>query len=282
MFGGEFPASDILTRLFVIHILIIPVAIATLLGAHLAILWRQKHTQFRGRGRSEDNVVGSRLWPTYTAKSIGLFAIIAGVLALLGGLAQINPVWLYGPFDPSAVSTAAQPDWYLGWIEGALRIAPPAYLQIGPYNISELFWPAVALPGITFGLLYLWPFLERRVTHDTAEHHLLDRPSDRPMRTAIGVGVLDVLRRCCCSRAPRTSGRRSSTSASPSVLWTFRILLFVLPVLLGWLTWKVCRDLQAGHHSEHEADLAEPPVASNETMAPRPAARIEPEVTGPA
>jgi ubiquinol-cytochrome c reductase cytochrome b subunit len=191
VFGGEFPASDILTRLYVIHILLIPVAIATLLGAHLAVLWRQKHTQFRGRGRREDNVVGSRLWPTYTAKSIGLFAVIAGVLALLGGLAQINPVWLYGPFDPSAVSTAAQPDWYLGWIEGALRLAPPVYLHIGPYNVSELFWPAIALPGITFMLLYLWPFLERRVTHDDAEHNLLDRPSDRPMRTA----------RCRCARA---------------------------------------------------------------------------------
>ncbi len=281
VFGGEFPASDILTRLFVIHILIIPVAIATLLGAHLAILWRQKHTQFRGRGRREDNVVGSRLWPTYTAKSIGLFAIIAGVLALLGGLAQINPVWLYGPFDPSAVSTAAQPDWYLGWIEGALRIAPPAYLKIGPYNISELFWPAVALPGITFGLLYLWPFLERRFTHDTDEHHLLDRPSDRPMRTAIGVAVLTFYSVLLLAGGQDIWAQKLDVGLS-SVLWTFRILLVVLPVLLGWLSWKVCRDLQAGHHSEHEADLAEPPVASNETMAPRPAARIEPEVTGPA
>ena len=214
VFGGEFPASDILTRLYVIHILLIPVAIATLLGAHLAVLWRQKHTQFRGRGRREDNVVGSRLWPTYTAKSIGLFAVIAGVLALLGGLAQINPVWLYGPFDPSAVSTAAQPDWYLGWIEGALRLAPPVYLHIGPYNVSELFWPAIALPGITFMLLYLWPFLERRVTHDDAEHNLLDRPSDRPMRTALGVGVLTFYAVLLLG-ARRTSGRRSWMSASP-------------------------------------------------------------------
>ncbi len=272
VFGGEFPASDILTRLFVIHILIIPVAIATLLGAHLAVLWRQKHTQFRGRGRREDNVVGSRLWPTYTAKSIGLFAVIAGVLALLGGLAQINPIWLYGPFDPAAVSTAAQPDWYMGWIEGALRLAPPVYLHLGPYNVSELFWPAIALPGITFTLLYLWPFLERRVTHDYAEHNLLDRPSDRPMRTALGVGVLTFYAVLLLAGAQDIWAQKLDVSLT-AVLWTFRILLFTLPVLLGALTWKVCRDLQAGHHSERREEIAELPVASNDdgsSLAPRP------------
>src|SRR3954447_5941276 len=131
VFGGEFPSGSIVSRLFVIHIFIVPVALFGLLGAHLAILWRQKHTQFAGRKRAERNVVGSRFWPKYAIKSVGLFAIIAGVLAGLGGLAQINPVWLYGPFDPAAVSTAAQPDWYVGWLEGALRLAPPWYLQLG-------------------------------------------------------------------------------------------------------------------------------------------------------
>ena len=176
----------------------------------------EAHAVPRAAAGREDNVVGSRLWPTYTAKSIGLFAIIAGVLALLGGLAQINPVWLYGPFDPSAVSTAAQPDWYLGWIEGALRLARPSPAHRSVTTSRSSSGPRSLLPGITFVLLYLWPFLERRFTHDTDEHHLLDRPSDRPMRTAIGVGVLTFFG-CCCSRAPRTSGRRSSTCrSSPS------------------------------------------------------------------
>ncbi|MDQ3574416.1 MAG: cytochrome b, partial [Actinomycetota bacterium] len=118
IFGGEFPAHDIIGRLYVMHILLVPAAITGLLGAHLAILWRQKHTQFPGPGRTERNVVGSHLWPTYTARSMALFCLVLAVLAALAGLAQINPVWLYGPFRPASVSTAAQPDWYLGWIEG--------------------------------------------------------------------------------------------------------------------------------------------------------------------
>jgi ubiquinol-cytochrome c reductase cytochrome b subunit len=263
LFGGEFPAHDILSRLFVVHILIIPAAIATLLAVHLAILWRQKHTQFAGRGRTNENVVGSRLWPTYAAKSVALFAIVAGVLALLGGLAQINPVWLYGPFSPSAVSTAAQPDWYMGWIEGALRIMPPAYVKVGTYNISEIFWPAILLPTVTFGLLYLWPFLEAKLTGDHAEHHLLDRPSERPIRTALGVVVLTFYSVLLLAGAQDIWSQELNVSLS-AVLWTFRILVFVLPAVLGLFTWKVCHDLRAGRHAEHEEARAELPVAVNQ------------------
>ncbi|MDP9332272.1 MAG: ubiquinol-cytochrome c reductase cytochrome b subunit [Actinomycetota bacterium] len=275
VFGGEFPADNIISRLFVIHILIIPAAIAALLGAHLAILWRQKHTQFRGRGRREDNVVGSRLWPTYAAKSVGLFALVAGVLALLGGLAQINPVWLYGPFDPAAVSTAAQPDWYMGWIEGALRIFPPVYLHLGTYDVSELFWPAIVLPGITFALLFAWPFLERRFTHDDAEHHLLDRPADGPVRTAFGVTALTFYGILLLAGGQDIWAQRLDVSLG-SVLWTFRIGVLVVPPLVGLFTWRLCRDLRAGRHSEHEGERAEPPVAPTDASEELSEAEISP------
>jgi ubiquinol-cytochrome c reductase cytochrome b subunit len=272
LFGGEFPAHDILSRLFVIHVLLIPAAITALLTAHLAILWRQKHTQFAGRGRTERNVVGSKLWPTYAAKSAGLFAIVAGVLALLGGLAQINPIWLYGPYSPSAVSTAAQPDWYMGWIEGALRIMPPVYLHLGPYNVSELFGPAIALPTITFALLYLWPFIEQRVTHDHAEHHVLDRPSQRPVRTALGVVVLTFYSVLLLAGGQDIWAQQLDVSLS-TVLWTFRVLVFVLPVLLGAFTYKLCRDLERHRHAARVAETAEPPIAPNEEPQP---SRAEP------
>ena len=134
-FNGEFPGTSIISRLYIIHVLLVPLAIIALLSLHLFMVWRQKHTQFRGEGRKEENVVGTRLWPTYAAKSIGLFAIVTAVLAALGGLAQINPIWLYGPYDPAAVSTAAQPDWYLGWTEGAIRLFPPWYAHIGRYGV---------------------------------------------------------------------------------------------------------------------------------------------------
>src|SRR5947199_5789841 len=134
-FGGEYPAEATLGRLFIVHVFVVPLLIFALLSAHLAIIWRQKHTQFAGPGNTETNVVGSPLWPTYAAKSIAMGAFVTAACALLGGLAQINPVWLYGPYEPAAVTTAAQPDWYVGWLEGALRLAPPWFLKIGPYSI---------------------------------------------------------------------------------------------------------------------------------------------------
>ena len=200
VFGGEFPSDDIISRLFVIHVLIVPALIVGLLTAHLALLVRHKHTQFAGRGRTNRNVVGSKLWPTFTAKTLGLFFFVFAVCAALGGLAQINPVWLYGPFQSSAVSAGSQPDWYIGWLEGALRLMPPWETRIGGFEVANPFFPGVLLPGITFMLLYAWPWIEARFTRDYEEHHLLDRPRDRPgpLRTRrVGHGVLRraVLRR---------------------------------------------------------------------------------------
>ncbi|HEX2025504.1 MAG TPA: cytochrome bc complex cytochrome b subunit, partial [Actinomycetota bacterium] len=190
VFGGEFPAPEIIGRLHVIHIMIVPALITGVLSLHLAVLWRQKHTQFPGPGRTEHNVVGSPLWPTYAAKGAGLAFVVFGVLALLGGLVQINPVWLYGPFDPSVVSSPAQPDWYLGWLEGALRLFPAWDVEVFGREIPEVFWPGVVLPTVFFGVMLLWPFIERRLTGDRDPHHLLDRPRDAPLRSGIGAGVL--------------------------------------------------------------------------------------------
>jgi len=243
-FGGEFPSTAITSRLFILHVLLVPALIAVLLGAHLAVIWRQKHTQFAGPGRSEHNVVGSYLWPTYAARSIGLLAIVFAVMALLGGLAQINPVWLYGPFKAPAVTTAAQPDWYMGWLEGALRIFPAWRVHVFGYTISEVFWPGVVLPSLTFLLLYLWPFIETRVTRDRAEHHLLDRPRDRPARTAIGAGVLTFYAVLTVAGSQDIVAQHLHVGV-PSVTYTLRVLIVVLPLVVALLTQRICHDLAA-------------------------------------
>jgi ubiquinol-cytochrome c reductase cytochrome b subunit len=243
VFGGEFPAEAIINRLFVIHILLVPAAIAVLLSAHLAILWRQKHTQFKGATKTEDNVVGSYLWPTYAAKSIGLFAFVFAVLAALGGLAQINPIWLYGPFRPAVVTTAAQPDWYVGWLEGALRIMPPWELRTGGFTLANVFFPGVLLPGITFALLYAWPFLEQRWTGDVAVHHLLDRPRDRPGRTALGVATLTFYVVLLVAGAQDIVAQKLDVGIT-TVTHSLQAMAIVLPAAAAALAFKLCRDLQ--------------------------------------
>ena len=232
LFGGEFQSDQIIGRLYVIHILLVPAAIIVLIAVHLAILWRQKHTQFRGPGRREANVVGSRLWPTYAAKSLGLFFAVAAVCAALGGLVQINPLWLYGPFEPQQVTSPAQPDWYLGWVEGALRIFPPWELRAFGYEIPNPFFPGVLLPGITFTLLYLWPFLESRVTKDYAPHHLLDNPRDHPARTALGAATLTFYV-VIFAAASNDLVAKWFRIPIETLTWSARVLALVAPVVVG-------------------------------------------------
>jgi len=244
LFGGEFPGPDILSRLFVIHILILPAIIAVLIAIHLAMVVRHKHTQFPGPGRREDDVVGERMWPTYAAKATGLFFLTAAVLCLLGGLVQINPIWIYGPFNTAEVSSASQPDWYMGWLDGALRIMPGWELRAFGYEIPNPFFPGVLLASVTFALLYAWPFLEARVTRDYAEHHIDDRPRQRPVRTALGVACLAFYIVLFLGAASDVLSTTFGLSVN-AVIWTFRVLVFVLPVVSGWITYQLCKELSA-------------------------------------
>ncbi len=273
LFGGEFPGPDILSRLYVIHILLIPALIMALLGVHLALIVRQKHTQFAGPGRKEDNVVGERVWPSFAFKSTGLMFLTAGVLAAMGGLAQINPIWLYGPFEPAEVSAASQPDWYMGWLDGALRLWPGWELRAFGYEIPAPFFPAVLLAGVTFGLLYAWPFLEVRRTGDREPHHLLDRPRDRPVRTALGVATLSFYAVLTASAASDVTATTFSVSVN-GVLRAFRAAAIVMPVLSGVVTNRLCRELQARDVARGipVPKPVEPPTRSRRRVRVRPGA----------
>jgi ubiquinol-cytochrome c reductase cytochrome b subunit len=242
LFGGEFPGSDIISRLFVIHILVLPALIVVLLTIHLAIVVRHKHTQFAGPGRLDTNVVGERLWPSYAAKAVGLFFLTTAVLCLLGGLFQINPVWLFGPFNPAQVSAASQPDWYMGWLDGALRIMPGWEVRAFGFEIPNPFFPGALLGGLTFGLLYTWPFLEAWFTGDHAEHHLCERPRQRPLRTAMGVATLSFYMVCLLGGAADVIAVTLGLSVN-AVLESFRLAIFVVPLVCGWATYRLCVEL---------------------------------------
>ncbi len=258
IFGGEFPGPDIISRLYVIHILLVPALITVLLVGHLAILVRQKHTQFSGPGRTEANVVGEHLWPTYASKALGLLFLTAAVLCALGGLAQINPIWIYGPFEAAEVSAASQPDWYLGWTDGALRIFPNWEVRAFGFEIPNPFFPGVLLPGVTFTLLYLWPFLEARVTGDRAEHHLCDRPRDRPVRTALGVATIAFYVVLFLGGGADVISTTFGLSVN-SVFWAFRALVLVAPPVAALVAYRLCRELSARDRP--------PPIGSAATAA---------------
>ncbi len=190
IWGGNFPGTLFFGRLFVILEFLFPLILAGLLGGHLAILWRQTHTDFPGPGKTERNIVGSRLWPQYTVKSTALLMFIAAVIFGLGGLIQINPIWLYGPYQAARSSAGTQPDWYVGWLDGALRLWPHWEFRSLGHELANPFFPGLLLPGIVFTVIYAWPWVDKRIYSDYGHHNLLDRPRDKPLRTAVGVAAL--------------------------------------------------------------------------------------------
>ncbi len=243
LFGGEYPGETIISRLFVFHIMLLPALLLGGVAVHLAVLWRQKHTQFRGGAATEENVVGKAFWPTQVFKSLGLMLLTAAVLALMGGLIQINPIWTYGPFDPTRVSAPSQPDWYVGWLDGALRLFPPIEFTILGITIPSAFIPGVLLPGMAFGVLTFWPFIEAWLTGDHRPHHLLDRPRDAPLRTAVGVAALTMFGVLTIAAGNDVSGvvLNISVEAATNIL---RFGVIVLPVVFGFITYRVCHELR--------------------------------------
>ncbi|MFP1626611.1 cytochrome b [Streptomyces sp. 5K101] len=247
-FGGEYPGEEIIGRLYGMHILLLPGLLVALVTVHLILVFYLKHTQWAGPGRTNRNVVGKPMFPQFAASSSGLFFMVFGVLTLLGGLAQINPVWAYGPYRPDLVSTGSQPDWYVGFLEGALRLIPPWETVIAGHTLMwNVLLPAVVLPGALFSVLYAYPFIEAWVTGDRREHHLCDRPRDRPVRTGFGVAGIVFYGVLLLAGGNDIVAFTFDVSLN-ALTWVLRVAVIVLPVLAFLVTKRVCLALREAEH----------------------------------
>jgi ubiquinol-cytochrome c reductase cytochrome b subunit len=239
VWDGPFPGGEAFAdRLYITHVFLIPALIATLIGAHLITIVRTHHSQFPGPLRSERNVVGIPAWPGYAARSLGLGLAVAALLFLLGGLIQVNPIWEWGPYEPWRGTNGAQPDWYLGWLIGALRLMPPLEISIGGHTlVPNPFFAGVLFPSAVFAFLLGWPFVDR------GRSDLLDRPRDNPRRTATGAAVFTfvfiVFLAGSADRLFLASGVPYTTQ-----VWMFRIAAIVLPGVVYAVTRRICRELR--------------------------------------
>ncbi|GIH45644.1 menaquinol-cytochrome c reductase cytochrome b subunit precursor [Microbispora rosea] len=244
LFGGEYPGHDVISRFYSIHILLIPGILLALVSAHMILMWVQKHTQMPGKNRTDKNVVGAPFYPAFMIKSGAFFLFTFGVIALLGTFAQINPIWLFGPYTPADISAGSQPDWYMGFLEGALRLMPSWEINFLDHTVTfSVLIPALVPLGLVMTGLALYPFLEQWVTGDRREHHIADRPRNNPHRTAIGIsgmtfyGILWLL------------GANDELSANfhldlYSTTWFGRFAIFIGPAIAYWITYRMCIGLQ--------------------------------------
>ena len=245
IFGGEFPGEMIIPRLYSAHILLLPALLIGLFTAHIGLVFVQKHTQFPGPGRTNENVVGYPVMPVYAAKAGGFFFIVFGIVALISALVQINPIWGYGPYDPSAVTAGAQPDWYMGFADGALRLLP-GWLEVTAFGFTlslNIMPGALILLPLVYIVIGAYPFVERWVTGDTREHHLLDRPRNAPTRTGIGMAGITAYSVLLFASGNDIMAIKLNMSIN-DLTWFFRIAFFVAPPIAFWVTKRICLSLQ--------------------------------------
>jgi quinol---cytochrome-c reductase cytochrome b subunit len=244
LFGGAFPGHDIIPRLYIIHVLLIPGILLALVSAHLFIMFWQKHTQMPGKGRTNTNVVGAPTYPYFMAKTGAFFFFTFACLALASTFAQINPIWLYGPYTPVAISAGSQPDFYMGFLEGSLRMFPSWTWDIFGHTVAwNVLIPALVPLGLILTGAAIWPFLEQWITGDRREHHVNDRPRNAPTRTAIGMAAVTFYGVLWLEGANDVVADHLQI---PLFLTTeiARWAVFILPVVAYWLTKRICLGLQ--------------------------------------
>ncbi|HEX5089192.1 MAG TPA: ubiquinol-cytochrome c reductase cytochrome b subunit [Nocardioides sp.] len=252
LFGGEFPGGDVISRFYIIHVLLIPGLLLALMAAHLLLIVYHKHTQWAGPGRTERNVVGYPFLPVYLAKTTGFFLVVFGTLTFMGALLTINPIWKYGPYDPAKVTAGSQPDWYMGIAEGLLRIMPGWETHVAGHTISwNVLLPGQVFALVPFLLVIAWPFLEAWVTGDKREHHVLQRPRDVPTRTAFMAALIAAYGLLWMAGGNDILATRFHLSLN-GITETMRVAIFVVPVLVFVVTRRWCIGLQRADNDRLE------------------------------
>lgn len=244
LFGGEFPGSLIVGRLYTLHILLLPAILVALLVVHLMLMIINKHTQFAGPARTNSNVVGYPMMPVYMTKMGGFLFITFGVIVLIASLFTINPIWNYGPYDPSPVSAGTQPDWYIGFADGGLRLAPSNWdIVFLDRTWSFGILVPLAVIGLFIVAVLIYPFLEAWITGDKREHHIAQRPRNAATRTAIGaagVTFYAVLWAAASSDIIATHFHLTMEG----VIHTLQALLIIGPVIAYFVAKRMCLALQ--------------------------------------
>ena len=244
LFGGEFPGTSIVSRLYSLHIMLVPAFILVFLALHLFMIVIHKHTHYSGPGRKDTNVVGYPLMPVYVAKAGGFFFIVFGVIMLISTFFTINPIWNYGGYDPSPVSAGTQPDWYIGWLDGALRLAPTGIeFMVGDYTVSTNILLPLVISLVFLAAVAIYPFIENWVTGDKREHHVLDRPRNAPTRTAIGAAGVTFYAVLWAGASTDLIATNFKMSLN-QVLVSMQISLIVLPFVAFFVTKRLCLALQ--------------------------------------
>ena len=259
IWGAPFPGDPSFeSRMFIGHVLLFPAIIGVLIGLHLLLVASRHHTQFRMTGRESDRLlIGVPAFPGQAPRSLGLLFAVAAVLFLLGGLVQINPIWLWGPYETALGTNGAQPDWYLGWLIGGLRLVPGFDVVIGDKTVvANPFWGGALFPLVVVAILAAWPWLDRMISGDREVRNVLDRPRDAPFRTAFGLAFLSWVFLVFFAGSSDRFFVFLGISYEAQI-WFWRFGVWVIPLIVAVAAFRSCRSLQRFEQVQATREAAE-------------------------
>jgi ubiquinol-cytochrome c reductase cytochrome b subunit len=240
VFDGEFP-GDIIPRIFAMHVFVLPALLVAGITAHMVILVRQKHTQTPERGIDGHRVVyGEPLWPSQFQTTATLAVFVGAMLVTAALLVPWSDVDLHGPYRIARASNASHPDWFLFWVEGALRLYPALEIDVLGTSISGPFLVGIALPLALIAVMFAYPFIERRFHPSPGMHHVLQHPLDVPGRAGIVTAVGSFLVLLTLAAGHDVAARVTQTPIE-TVTVVLRVAVLIVPPLLGWLVTRYAR-----------------------------------------
>ena len=247
LFGGEFP-GQIIENMYPLHVAIVPALLIALVAARGLVAWRHGPPQFPGRGRTEQNIVGVPMLPTAAARAGGLMLIVTALLLTISAAVTVNPIWLYGPASPGDAGAGSQPDWYTGFLDGALRLVPAGW----EFVWFDRTWTLAILVPLAVVTVYLllvlvYPFVEEWISGDHRDHHLLDRPRNAPTRTSIGVAAIVFYGTLWIAASADLISTQFSVTFE-GVITVLQATLVLGPATAFFITKRVCLALQRKDH----------------------------------
>jgi ubiquinol-cytochrome c reductase cytochrome b subunit len=243
LFGNEFPGR-VLEILYPIHIWLVLALLVIVIGGLLRSWLRDRPARFSDRRRIGPAPVEVALFPTAVTRLAGLFAVTVAVIMVMASTMTISPIWLYGPTDAASASAGSQPDWYTGFLDGALRLVPPGweFSWLGYTWTLAVIAPLAVISAFML-LVAIYPFVEERFTKDRLDHDVLDRPRDAPTRT--GVGVAGMIFYGVLWGAASADIAATMFHLSLNVVLTILQVAIITGPVIGFLTARsICRWLQ--------------------------------------
>ena len=243
VFGGSFPTERSIPRLTMIHALWLPLLLLGLIGVHLLVMIKQKHTQpAYAEEVAPGKILGVPLMPHQALMMGAIFLIYMGLVFVLAGLMPAHPVEAFGPPSPTA-DVDPTPDWYFFWIYGILKMIPNSWeFTLWGGVFGPQFWGGVLIPGLLGGVAALLPFLDTRKT----KMRYVELPSHHPWRTGSVIGLLVFF------IVATMAGYMEGLNLSISLLWT---LLIGGPILATVVTYAIMTALYRAPVSSEEKSV---------------------------